>query len=72
MWLFVEVMRRLWQRRVGALALGTFAAGCGLAVIGLLLPVWTDDTTSIVWWGLAAVAIATEVKGGRHATRKSH
>ena len=62
-WLFVEVMRRLWVGRKSALALGVFAGGCGLAVIGLLLPVWVDDTVSIVWWGLAAVAIA----GGRHA-----
>ncbi|MFA5172706.1 MAG: O-antigen ligase family protein [Sulfuriferula sp.] len=55
-WLFVEIMRRLWQRRHGSLALSVFASGCGLAVIGLLLPVWTDDTVSIIWWGLAAVA----------------
>jgi hypothetical protein len=65
-WLFVEVMRRLWALRKSTLALGTFASGCGLAVIGLLLPVWTDDTISIVWWGLAAIAI-----GGAYA-RKSH
>jgi hypothetical protein len=66
-WLFVEVMRRLWQRRHGALALGVFASGCGLAVIGLLLPVWVDDTVSIIWWGLAAVAV-----GGHYGTRKNH
>lgn len=61
-WLFAEIMRRLWLRRNSALALGTFASGVGLAIIGLLLPVWTDDTVSIVWWGLAAVAVAGEVK----------
>lgn len=60
-WLYVEVMRRLWHRRASALALGVFGAGIGLAVIGLLLPVWTDDTVSIVWWGLAAAAIAAPV-----------
>jgi hypothetical protein len=32
------------------------ASGIGLALIGLLLPVWVDDTVSIVWWGLAAIA----------------
>ncbi len=66
-WLFVEIMRRLWQRRKSVLALGVFGSGIGLAVIGLLLPVWADDTVSIVWWGLAALAI-----GGTYGTRKNH
>ncbi len=66
-WLFVEIMRRLWQRRHGALALGVFSSGCGLVVIGLLLPVWVDDTVSIIWWGLAAVAV-----GGKYHARKNH
>ncbi len=60
-WLFVEIMIRLWRRRQSALALGVFGSGVGLAIIGLLLPVWTDDTVSIVWWGLAAVAVAAPV-----------
>jgi hypothetical protein len=57
---FVGILSRLWQRRGDWLALGVFASGIGLAVIGLLLPVWTDDTISIVWWALAAIVI-----GGR-------
>ena len=65
LWLFGEIMRRLWQRRASGLALGTFAAGCGLVVIGLLQPVWVDDTVSIIWCGLAAVAIATDLKKRR-------
>lgn len=66
-WLFVEIMQRLWAGRRDMLALGVFASGCGLAIIGLLLPVWVDDTVSIVWWGLAAVAIT-----GGHRARKNH
>ena len=66
--LFGLILRRLWQRRRDWLALGVFASGIGLAVIGLLLPVWVDDTVSIVWWGLAAVALAGGVYGKR--TRK--
>lgn len=62
LWLFGEVMRRLWQRRRSVLALGTFASGCGLAVIGLMQPVWVDDTISIIWCGLAGVAIVTELQ----------
>lgn len=56
----IIVLRRLWQRRVDWLALGVFASGVGMLVIGVLLPVWADDTVAIVWWGLAAVVIGGE------------
>jgi hypothetical protein len=55
--IFIGVMSRLWQLRTNWLALGVFASGLGLAIIGLLLPVWVDDTVAIVWWGLAAFII---------------
>ncbi len=54
------VLSRLWAKRRDWMSLAVFASGVGLAVIGLLLPVWADDTVSIVWWGLAASMI---VKG---------
>ncbi len=66
-WLYVEIMRRLWTRRRGALSLGVFASGCALAAIGLLLPVWVDDTVSIIWWGLAGLAV-----GGVYHGRKNN
>lgn len=59
--IFIGVLSRLWQRRADWLSLGIFASGIGLAVIGLFLPVWVDNTVSIVWWGLAALAL-----GARH------
>lgn len=52
------VLVGLWQRRAHWLALGVFASGIGLAVAALVLPVWADDTVSIIWWGLAAIALA--------------
>lgn len=55
--IFVAILMKLWDRRKNYLALGVFASGIGLALIGLLLPVWVDDTTAIIWWGLAAVAL---------------
>ncbi len=61
--LFGLILVRLWRGRADWLSSGMFASGVGLALIGLLLPVWVDDTVAIVWWGLAAVALA---KGGRH------
>lgn len=71
-WLYVEVMWRLWKQRGKALALGTFAGGVGLAFVGLLLPVWVDDTVSILWWGLAAIAIVGVGKGTVYGKRASH
>lgn len=55
------VLAETWRRRRSWLALGVFASGVGIAVAGLFLPVWTDDTVSIVWWGLAAIAVAMPV-----------
>jgi len=68
-----KVLRQLWQRRADWLALGVFASGISLALIGILLPVWVDDTVAIIWWGLAAVALAAKgVRNGRkiHKTTK--
>lgn len=56
--LFGFLLQRLWQARQDWLSLGIFASGIGMLIIGLLLPVWVDDTVSIVWWGVAAIAIA--------------
>lgn len=64
--LYGLILWRLWQRRSDWLSLGVFASGIGLGIIGLLLPVWADDTVSIVWWGLAAIAL-----GGRYERKQT-
>jgi hypothetical protein len=63
---FGIILVRLWRRRQDWLALGTFASGVALGAIGLLLPVWADDTVAIVWWGMAAIAL-----GGDYARHKT-
>ncbi len=64
--IYVAVMIELWRRRNSYAALGVFASGVGMGIIGILLPVWVDDTVSIIWWGLAAVAIGSlRMAGGR-------
>jgi hypothetical protein len=60
--IFVIVLKKLWQRRADWLALGVFASGIGMALIGLLLPVWVDDTVAIIWWGLAGLALARGIE----------
>ncbi len=56
--LFCLVLYRLFRAPWDWLTLTVLASGVGLAVIGFFLPVWADDTVSIIWWGLAAVALA--------------
>jgi len=64
------VMARLWRKRSDWMALAAFCSGLGLIVVGLLLPVWADDTVSIVWWGLAAVILAGRKETHGKATNK--
>lgn len=54
------IFTRLWRRNNDWQWLSLLASGIGLLVIGLFLPVWVDDTIAIVWWGFAAVLLATE------------
>jgi hypothetical protein len=70
--IFVAIMVRLWKLRDDWLALGVFASGVGLALIGLLLPIWTDDTVSIIWWGLATVVIGTNPYIVKDKINKKH
>jgi len=55
--IYTLVLWQLWNKKKDWLSLGVFASGIGLAVIGLFLPVFADDTVSIVWWGLAGLVI---------------
>lgn len=61
--LFGVVLWRLWQRRNDWLALGVCASGIGIAAASILLPVWNDDSVSVLWWGLAAISLATTTSG---------
>ncbi len=54
------ILVKLWQQWLKStdwLTLAVFSSGIGLMVIGLVLPVWVDDTVSIVWWALAGFLI---------------
>lgn len=55
--IFYLIMEKLWRVRRHWLPLGVFAGGLGLAIIGLIQPVWVDETVALIWWGLAAVAL---------------
>jgi len=55
----ILALKELYHRRNSWLGVALFASGLGLAIIGLLLPVWTDDTTSITWWALTGGIIGS-------------
>lgn len=55
--LFIGILVRLWKARNDWLSLAVFASGVGLGIIGILQPVWVDDTVSMIWWSLAAIAL---------------
>jgi hypothetical protein len=55
----------LYKKRGSALALGLFAALCGLTIVALLSHAWTDDTLAYLFWGLAAVGIGSPGQNAR-------
>ncbi len=56
-------LKRLYRNRRDWLALGLFASGIAWVSIGFIQPVLIDDTVSLVWWGAAAVALASAGRG---------
>ena len=64
--IYVLVLHGLWQQRQQRqqwYVVGLWASGVGLAFVGIVLPVWADDTVSIVWWGLAAAVCSKNYNG---------
>lgn len=53
------VLFGLWRARADWLCLGVGAAGVGMIVIGMLLPVWADDVVGLYWWGIAGLALGS-------------
>lgn len=69
--LFGLILVRLWRSKMNWIGAGVLASGLGLAVIGLLLPVWADETVALTWWALAGAVIAptSGIIKGRHGKR---
>jgi hypothetical protein len=55
------VARALWRQRVQLLPALLFTSLLGISVINLLSHAWTDDTLSLIWWGLAGIALAPAI-----------
>jgi hypothetical protein len=52
------VAARLWGSRDNPLALLLFVSFIGISLINLVSHAWADDTLSMIWWGLAGLAMA--------------
>lgn len=61
----IVLARALWRRRHQSLALGLLAALIGLTFVNLLSHAWADDTLAYLWWGLAGLAVAVDLKSQR-------
>lgn len=67
------VMIELFRRRQTVMASVLFASFIGISVASLVSHAWTDDTISLIWWGLAAIALTDSaiLKGVNHEKQKS-
>lgn len=68
--IWVMVLWRLWKGERHWLTNSVLASGIGLMAISLTWPVLVDDPVSMIWWGMAAVALAPQVtqKGKKRGT----
>lgn len=54
----ILVAKSLWRRRSEVLAQVLLASLVGITFINLVSHSWTDDTLSLIWWGLAGICLA--------------
>lgn len=56
------VARNLWVKRQELLARVLLASLAGITFVNLISHAWTDDTLSLIWWGLAGICLAPVYK----------
>ena len=65
----VSVLKSLFVRRSNELAAALFASFMGLSFVNVVQHGWADDTVSLLWWGLAGIAISYTVD--KHERKKT-
>lgn len=67
------VAMMLWERRANSLARILLASFVGITIANMVAHVWMDDTISLLWWGLAGIALAPNLlhKSSQQSVRKS-
>jgi len=61
-----SVLTELYKRKSDWRAKALFASGLGLVFVGLTLPVFTDDPTAYIWWGLVGAALSVQQTGKKY------
>lgn len=59
----VIIAMLLWQRRSDMLARILLASLVGITVVNMVSHAWTDETLSLLWWGLAGICLAPALLG---------
>lgn len=63
--ILVLVALSLWRQRALDIASALFASMLGLSIVGMLLPVWGDETVSMLWWAMAGISAFATIKKPR-------
>jgi O-antigen ligase len=59
--ILIAVGWELAKRRRRALAVMLLASLVGISVVNVLSHAWADDTLSLLWWGLAGIALVPAI-----------
>jgi hypothetical protein len=68
----VLVALELWARKNELLAQILLASLVGITFVNMLSHAWTDDTLSLLWWGLAGIALAPILTDRQKAHGKNY
>jgi O-antigen ligase len=55
------IVKKLWQLRRQLLATALLASFIGLLIVNMLSHAWADDTLSLLWWGMAGIALSSVI-----------
>lgn len=61
---------KLFRRRDQLLPQVLFASLIGISAINLVSHAWMDDILSLMWWGLAGIALAPDILKAKHEQNK--
>ena len=51
----------LWRRQADPLASLLLASLIGISIVNMLSHAWADDTLSLLWWGMAGIALTPAI-----------
>jgi O-antigen ligase len=57
----IMVGLRLWRRQRDPLASLLLASFIGISLVNLVSHEWADDTLSLIWWGMAGIALTPAI-----------